>query len=394
MKGRYDSDLVVKNVVAAIRSIVGNGQVSLHEPSFNGREMLYLGACIDSTQVSSNGYFVEKIESELSDITGARHVIAVVNGTSALHLALLVSGVRPGDEVLMPSLTFVATANAVTYCGAIPHFVDSSEHTLGVDAVRLRDYLDTISIQESGKCINKFTKRVIRALVPMHTFGHLGEIAALVELCEEFHLVLVEDAAEALGSTFRGQHAGTFGLCGTLSFNGNKIITTGGGGAILTNDSSLAMRARHLSKTAKIAHSWEFDHDEIGYNYRMPNINAALGCAQLESLPEKIELKRRLYLLYQKAFESVPGVSVYKEPTDSLSNYWLQAIKLDDDCIELQQKILLQTNSLGIMTRPPWKPMHELAPFEASPRMDLRVASHLYRTLINLPSSPDLIVKS
>ena len=303
-----------ENIVDAIRGVVGTGSVPLHEPGFEGNEWLYLKECLDSTYVSSVGKFVDQFEFELAKFTGAKYAVSVVNGTAALHIALKLAGVQANDEVLIPALTFVATANAVVHCNATPHFVDSEESTLGIDGTKLREYLLGNTSQISGQCVNNKTGRVIRALVAMHTFGHPSNLDALLSIAHDFNITLLEDAAESLGSYFRGQHTGTFGLLGTLSFNGNKTITTGGGGAILTNNSDLARHAKHLTTTAKLSHAWEFRHDEVAYNYRMPNLNAALGCAQLEQLPSKLEAKRKLFKKYQRAFDNVQGVSLFAEP--------------------------------------------------------------------------------
>ena len=378
-------------VVGAIRDVVGPGQVALHEPSFEGNEWIYLKECLDSTFVSSVGKFVDRFEVELATYTGAKYAISVVNGTAALQIALKLAGVQESDEVLVPTLTFVATVNAVTYCNAIPHFVDSEEVTLGIDTLKLRDYLQRNTSQQSGKCINNFSGRVIRALVPMHTFGHPSDIDGLLSIANDFNIILVEDAAESLGSFYHGQHTGTFGLFGTLSVNGNKTITTGGGGAILTNDKALAHHAKHLTTTAKIPHAWEFRHDEIGYNYRMPNINAALGCAQLEKLSAKLASKRELFKRYQTAFAHVEGVSLFSEPENCQSNYWLQTLVLDRNMSENRDLILESTNNTGIMTRPVWEPINNLEPFKGFPSMDLSTAKSLSERIINIPSSPGLV---
>jgi aminotransferase in exopolysaccharide biosynthesis len=382
--------VLADQVVNAIRSVVGAGPVALHEPSFSGNEWLYLKECLDSTFVSSVGKFVDRFEVDLAKYTGAKHVIAVANGTAALHIALMLSGVRAGDEVLVPALTFVATANAVTYCNATPHFVDSELSTLGIDTSKLRQYLNSKTEQRSGVCFNRDTGRVIRALVPMHTFGHPADVDGLIEISRDFNITLVEDAAESLGSYYHGQHTGTFGLMGTLSFNGNKTITTGGGGAILTNDADLARHAKHLTTTAKISHAWEFRHSEIGYNYRLPNLNAALGCAQLEQLDAKVDSKRGLFLRYKKAFMNLSGVKIITEPEQCRSNYWLQTIILDSDEVGQRNAILNATNDAGFMTRPAWVLMNELAPFMTCPRMDLTGAHSLASRLINIPSSSNL----
>ncbi len=379
-----------ERIVAAIRSVAGAGPTALHEPSFAGNEWLYLKECLDSTFVSSVGKFVDRFESDLAQFTGARHAVAVVNGTAALHIALKLAGVQAGDEVLIPALTFVATANSVAYCGAIPHLIDSDERTLGVDPEKLRDYLDATTEQHGGHCINRITRRVVRAIVPMHTFGHPVAMEALQAVARDFNLPIVEDAAESLGSTYRGRHTGTFGRVGVLSFNGNKTITTGGGGALLTDDASLARHAKHLTTTAKIAHPWEYRHDEIGYNYRMPNLNAALGCAQLEQLPALLSAKRELFRAYQTAFTAVAGVRLMAEPEGCVSNYWLQTLVLDPAMANQRDAVLQATNSQGIMTRPVWLLMQELAPFRQCPRMDLASAQLLARRIINIPSSAGL----
>ncbi|AOX03990.1 aminotransferase DegT [Moorena producens PAL-8-15-08-1] len=383
---------IVNSIIKAIQGVVGHDPVPLHEPRFTGCEWDYLKECLDSTFVSSVGQFVDRFEGELAAYTGANHAVAVVNGTAALHVALRLAGVQPKDEVLIPALTFIATANAVAYCEAIPHLVDSEAHTLGVDPLALRDYLKTIAEISDGQCINRLTNRVIRVLVPMHTFGHPVDLDGLLAVAQDFHLTLIEDAAESLGSCYHGQHTGTFGRMGTLSFNGNKTITTGGGGAILTNDSELARQAKHLTTTAKVPHRWEYVHDQIGYNYRMPNLNAALGCAQLEQLPGFLMAKRCLFEQYQTAFKDVPGVQIITEPEGCQSNYWLQTLMLEESVASQRDEILAATNEAGLMTRPVWTLMHRLRPYQDCPRMNLPVAEGLERRLINLPSSAGLML--
>jgi perosamine synthetase len=378
-------------VVTAIRSVIGPGPAVLHEPSFNGNEWLYLGECLDSTFVSSVGKFVDRFEVDLANFTGAKHAVAVVNGTAALHIALKLAGVQAGDEVLIPALTFIATANAVTYCNATPHFVDSEAYTQGLNAAKLRDYLISHTEQRAGQRVNRATGRVIRAMVPMHTFGHPVDMDSLLAIAHDFNITLIEDAAESLGSYYHGQHTGTFGLLGTLSFNGNKTITTGGGGAILTNDTELARHAKHLTTTAKLPHAWEYRHDEIGYNYRLPNLNAALGCAQLEQLPTMLATKRELFACYQTAFAAVQGVKLMAEPAQCQSNFWLQTLLLDANHADQRDVVLKATNDAGFMTRPAWILMHELAPFKNCPSMDLAMARSLTQRLINIPSSSGLV---
>ena len=377
-------------VLERIRRVTGEGPVVLHEPSFAGNEWLYLKECLDSTYVSSVGKFVDRFEKNLASFTGVHRAIAVANGTAALHIALQLVGVGRDDEVLAPALSFVATANAVSYCGAVPHFVDSEESTLGVDPVALREYLADIGVVRDKVCYNRLTGRAIRALVPMHAFGHPVRIEAMLAVADEFSIPLIEDAAESLGSTVGGRHMGTFGRLGTLSFNGNKTITTGGGGAIITNDPVLANRAKHLTTTAKLPHRWEFLHDEVGYNYRMPNLNAALGCAQLEQLPDLLLAKRALFHRYAAAFAGLAGARLVIEPQGTVSNYWLQTLLLDPDYASERDHVLEATNDAECMTRPAWTLMHRLPAFHASPRMPLPVAEALSDRIVNIPSSAQL----
>ena len=380
----------VGRIVQAIRSVVGEGNAVLHEPRFAGNEWIYLKDCLDSTFVSSVGRYVDRFEADLAAFTGARHAVAVVNGTAALHVALQLAGVQAEDEVLMPALTFVATANAVAYCGATPHFVDSEERTLGLDPQALRDYLRATTELRDGNCVNLATGRVIRAIIPMHAFGHPVDIEGVLELARDFRLEVVEDATESLGSTVHGKHAGTFGRMGVLSFNGNKVITTGGGGAILTDDAELARHAKHLTTTAKLPHRWAYVHDEIGYNYRLPNINAALGCAQLEQLPGFVDAKRKLHERYLAAFAGIPQARILSEPEGCHSNYWLQTLLLDPPVADQRDALLQATNDAGLMTRPIWELMNKLPPYRACPSMPLPVAEALERRVINLPSSASL----
>jgi perosamine synthetase len=379
-----------QEIIRAIKSVVGENPAALHEPRFNGRELDYLKECIDSTYVSSVGKFVDRFEADLASFTGARRAIAVVNGTAALHVALRLSGVEAGDEVLLPALTFIASANAVIYCQATPHFIDSEYRSFGIDAVALREYLSSVTELRNGLCINRITGRVIRTIVPMHTFGHPVDIEALLAVAHDFHLQIVEDAAESLGSFISGRHTGTYGVMGTLSFNGNKTITTGGGGAILTNDLELAKRVKHITTTAKLPHRWNFVHDEVGYNYRLPNLNAALGCAQLEQLPDLLRRKRRLFQRYQAAFANVKGVCLVAEPANCRSNYWLQTLLIDETHADQRDAVLTATNDAGLMTRPVWTLMNTLPMFTNAPSAALPVANSLARRLINIPSSPVL----
>lgn len=379
-------------IVAAVRAVVQNAgkNIALHEPEFRGNEWAYVRECLDTGWVSSAGKFVDRFEAMLTDFTGAAHAVATVNGTAALHVCLQLVGVERGDEVLIPSLTFIATANAVSYRGATPHFVDSEERTLGVDATKLDTYLCDVAEVRSGHCVNRYTGATIRALVPMHTFGHPVDLDAILELCARWRIALVEDAAESLGSWYRGRHTGNFGRVAGLSFNGNKVVTTGGGGAILTNDPEIGKLAKHLTTTARVAHRWSFIHDQVGYNYRLPNLNAALGCAQIEQLPDFLARKRQLAERYIETFRDIVGVTVLREPDKCRSNYWLNVLLLNQaDQIALDA-ILTALNDIGLMARPVWTLMHRLPMYAACPRMDLSCAEMLEQRIVNLPSSPFL----
>jgi perosamine synthetase len=382
----------IKAIVEAIERVVGTVRrpIHLHEPFFAGREHLYVKECLDTGWVSSAGGFVERFEAELAKVCGIRSAVAIVNGTAALHMALYLAGVKAGDEVIVPTLTFVATANAVSHCGAIPHFVDSEERSLGLDPHKLRRHLDAVAQRDREGIINQRTGRVIRAVVPVHLFGHPADVITLQEVCTAFSLPVIEDATESLGSNYQGRSCGGFGIMGVLSFNGNKIITTGGGGALLTNDEALGKRAKHITTTARMPHKWGFMHDEIGWNYRMPNINAALGLAQLESLDEFVAAKRRLADRYTQAFSGVMGVRLVKEPAGTSSNFWLNTILLDDDSGATRDELLRVTHEIGLLTRPAWTLMHHLPMYAKCPRDDLSVSESIERRLVNLPSSAAL----
>lgn len=362
------------------------GFIPLHEPRFSGKEKEYLLDCIDSTFVSSVGAYVDRFEVMLAEYTGAKHAVVTVNGTAALHVALKLAGVQPGDEVITQPLTFIATANAISYCGAIPCFVDVDRDTLGLSPSALRDFLETQTEQDAttGRRINKETRRPITACVPMHTFGHPCRIDKIVAICAEYGIPVIEDAAESLGSTFKGKHTGTFGQMGVFSFNGNKTITCGGGGAIVANDEALAKRAKHITTTAKVPHRWEFVHDEIGFNYRMPNLNAALACAQLEQLDGFLANKRALAEAYKAHFPTL-GMSFVAEPEQARSNYWLNALILSGR--EERDAFLQTTNDAGVMTRPVWHLMNELEMFKHCPCGSLENSNWLEHRVVNIPSS-------
>lgn len=387
-----DHSTLSTSFLSSLRHVLGDAGTPcfLHEPEFIGNEWSYVKDCIDTGWVSSAGKYVDEFERKLAEFTGARHAVAVVNGTAGLHIALQVAGVKAGDEVLIPALSFVATANAVAHCGAIPHFVDSSQATLGLDAKALGVHLERVAELTANGCHNKETGRKITAIIPMHTFGHAVDLDGLIDVAKRFALPIIEDASESLGSTYHGRHSGTFGCMGVLSFNGNKIITTGGGGAILTNDADIARKLKHLTTTAKQPHRWEFVHDAVAYNYRLPNLNAALGCAQLERLPDFISRKRQLTQNYRKAFASIPGIHFVDEPEGCHSNFWLNAVRLNEPSMPLRDLLLTVAHDAGYHCRPVWTLLNKLPMYQDCPRADLSVAESLESSLINLPSSPKL----
>ncbi|NOV31076.1 LegC family aminotransferase [Methylomonas sp. ZR1] len=371
--------------IRLVREIYQTEQfIPLHEPRFAGNEKQYLLDVIDSTFVSSVGPYVTEFESKIAEYTGAKHAIATVNGTAALHVALLLAGVQPGEEVITQAVTFVATCNAIHYCGAEPVFVDVDAATLGLSPLALAEFLDRFGERRDDGVYNKTSGKRIAACLPMHTFGHPCNLAGLIRVCDDFGMPLVEDAAEALGSRLNGQHCGTFGKLGVLSFNGNKIITTGGGGMILTDNEELARRAKHLTTTAKLPHAWKFEHDQIGYNYRMPNLNAALGLAQLEQLPRFVELKRGLARRYLD-WAQISGAHFVEEPAGTDANYWLNALLLDD--ITQRDAFLEFSNARGVMTRPLWELMSDLPMYQHCQRDNLLQSRRLAERLVNVPSS-------
>lgn len=373
--------------IARIRQVTGSKTGGLHEPLFAGNEKKYLADCVDSGFVSSVGAFVTAFEESVRDFVGAQHAVAIVNGTAALHLALVAVGVRPGDEVIVPAMSFVATANAVSHAGATAHFVDVDEATWGIDPVALRAHLAEVGLMKDGRLHNKETGRPITALVPMHALGHPVAIALLISVAEEFGLVVVEDAAESLGSFVGDRHTGLFGRLGVFSFNGNKTITTGGGGVIVTDNEALAKKLKHLSTTARVPHPYEFDHDAVGYNYRMPNINAALGLAQMEQLPRLIAGQRDLFGRYSKAFAGSPFGEVRQELAGTKSNYWLQAISLIGGGKGKKDQLIKGCVDAGVSVRPLWKPLNKLTPYSSHPSASTPVTEGLYNRVICLPSS-------
>lgn len=375
-----------KDVVSFIHELYGTDEmVPLHVPTFRGNEKKYLEECIDSTFVSSVGKFVDKFEEMITDYTGTTKAVVCVNGTNALHMALMLVGVERGDEVITQALTFIATCNAISYIGAHPVFIDVDKDTMGLSPFALESWLKENAEVKGDSCFNKRTGRRIKACVPMHTFGHPVHLDELVEVCKRYHIDIVEDAAESLGSFYKGKHTGTFGKIGVISFNGNKTITTGGGGMLLFRDEELGKVAKHITTQAKVPHRWEFVHDQIGYNYRMPNINAALGCAQLEQIDNILENKRETAESYKKYFENNNVIKFFTEPLNCKSNYWLNAVILNDK--QSQQDFLQYTNDNGIMTRPIWGLMNRLPVFKDCQTDGLENTKWLADRVVNLPSS-------
>ncbi|GAB4284959.1 MAG: LegC family aminotransferase [Marinilabiliales bacterium] len=377
-----------QNIIDFIRKTFNKseGFIPLHEPRFNGNEKKYLNECIDSTFVSSVGKFVDKFEEMIADYTGAKYAVACVNGTAALHIALQLAGIKQGDEVITQPLTFIATANAITYTGAKPVFIDVDKETLGLSPEKLESWLEkhTKWDKSTHQLINLSTNRRIAACVPMHTFGHPVKIEEIKQICDEYGLTLIEDAAESLGSFYKNKHTGTYGLIGTLSFNGNKIITTGAGGMIITDNEKLAKLAKHMTTQAKVPHPWEFIHDMTGYNYRLPNINAALGCAQLEQLPGFIENKRKLAKKYSDFFKQT-SILFFNEPKDSFSNYWLNTLIFENKTE--RDLFLKETNDNKVMTRPAWQLMNNLEMYKDCQTGDLTNSEWLANRIVNIPSS-------
>jgi len=375
-----------KDIIQFIQTLYCTQEtIPLHAPVFMGNEKKYLEECIDSTFVSSVGKFVDRFEEMIAEYTGSLKTVVCVNGTNALHMALLLTGVEKDDEVITQSLTFIATCNAISYIGAHPVFIDVDKDTMGLSPFAVEAWLKEFAEIKDNTCYNKKTGRRIKACVPMHTFGHPVHLNELISVCEKYYLELVEDAAESIGSFYKGKHTGTFGRIGVLSFNGNKTITTGGGGMLLFNDEKLGAHAKHLTTQAKVPHRWEFIHDEIGYNYRMPNINAALGCAQMEYLDKMLANKRETAMKYETFFRTIEDITFFDEPENCQSNFWLNAILLKDR--EARDNFLRYSNDHGVMTRPIWQLMNQLPMFSDCQTDELTNTKWFEERVVNIPSS-------
>ena len=382
----------VKLIYNLIKKTIGNGSHKLHEPLFSSKEIKYTNETIKKNFVSSAGIYGEKFENEIKKLTKAKHAIAVINGTQGLYISMRALGIKKDQEILVPALTFVGTVNAISYTGAEPHFVDSNIKDFGIDCKKLEIYLKRISKIKNNKCINKKTGRVISGIMPVHIFGHACDIENILKLSLKFKLKIIEDAAEAVGSFYKKKHLGTFGDIGCFSFNGNKIITTGGGGAVVTNNNYLAKKIKHLANTAKVKHKWEYIHDDIGFNFKMPSLNAALGLAQIKKIDIFLKAKRKLFFKYSENFKKFDGASIFKEGENLKSNYWLQTLILEKKYKYLKNQLINYCYKKKIFLRPTWKLISNLKPYKKKQKMDLSGAKDIADRAINLPSSQGLLI--
>ena len=383
---------IINSIISSIKKVTRNKDASsLHEPTLSKLEIKYLNNCIKTNMLSTIGPYINIFENKIKKVTKSKHVIATINGTSALHIALLLIGLKKNDEVLIPSLNFIASTNATLYCGGIPHFVDVEEKTLGVDIRKLNDYLKKNTKQISNTCINKKTNRKIIAIIPTHLFGNPVNMKELIFVAKKFNLKVIEDAAEGVGSYFMKKHVGTFGNFGILSFNGNKSVTTGGGGVLLTNNTKLANEARHLISVSKVKNKYDLVHDKIGFNYKMTNLHAAIGCAQLDKIKKLLSKKRKLFKAYSKEFSKHRDLHLLKEPKNARSNYWLNTIIIKENKKFLRDNIIKSALKKSIGVRPVWKPLPELNFLKSYPRMNISQTKKLFNRIINIPSSSHLI---
>tara|TARA_Y100000590_G_scaffold49839_1_gene52602 strand:- start:1238 stop:2425 length:1188 start_codon:yes stop_codon:yes gene_type:complete len=381
----------ISNDIFIVISKIAKKSRELHEPIFFGNELKYIKKCLESTFISTMSPFVEKLEKKLCQYTGSKYAIALNSGTSALQLSIILSGINRNEEVLVPTLNYISSSNAILIANAIPHFVDIDKKTLGIDTKKLRKYLIKKTFKKNNMYINKKTKRPIRAIIPMHTFGHPSNMKEIMKIAKDFRLKVIEDAAEGIGSFYKKRHVGTFGDIGILSFNGNKTITTGGGGLLLTQNKRIASLAKHISLNSKIIKNWQISHDRIGYNYRMPGINAAIGCAQIEKIEKLVKAKRKLFKLYNNELKKIYGLKLFKESTDSRSNYWLQTIILDKANKSKRDNIIKFCNKFKYKVRPTWKLMHKIEYLSKFEKMNLSNAENLEKKIINIPSSPQIV---
>lgn len=380
-----------KQVINKLNLILKKKNKNLHEPELNRKDFVHISKCFKSGMISTAGNYVSKFENEIKKITKSKYVISVSNGTVGLFISLKASGVQDNDEVLVPAITFVASANAVAHCNAVPHFIDIEKDTLGIDVHKLEKYLFKNTYIKNNLCYNNKTKKRIRAIIAVHVFGHPCQIEKIVKVAKKFKLIVIEDAAEAMGSYFKKKHVGNFGLSGVLSFNGNKIVTCGGGGAIITNNFKLYKKIKHICTTAKIFHKWKYIHDDVGYNFRLPALNAALGYSQLLRLKYFINKKIKLYKIYNKEFTSLKGINIMDTPKNCKSNFWLQTMILSNITKKFKTKIISECHKQGIKVRPLWDIIPTLKMYKNCPKMNLDNSKNAYNSIINLPSSSSII---
>ena len=378
-------------ILSILKSVSKNKKTFLHEPYFTKSDLKNLTMCFKSGMISTAGKYTNLFEKQIKRITNCKYVISVTNGTVGLFLSLKILGIKKNDEVLVPAVTFVATANAVAHCDAIPHFVDIEKTNFGIDVKNLESYLKKNTIIKNHRCINKKTKRIIRAIIPVHVFGHPCDMEKIIKISKKYNLIILEDATEALGSFYKNKHVGNFGKIGVFSFNGNKIVTTGGGGAIVTNNKKLAKKIKHLSSTAKIKHKWRYIHDEIGYNYRLPAINSSIGYSQLINFKKNISLKNKIYEMYEKKFSKLSEVALVKSPKNCKSNYWLQTLYLKNGSDKLKNETIKECHKNKIYVRPLWDLLPSLKMYRNCPKMKLENSKIAYYSAINLPSSSNII---
>ena len=384
---------IINDIVKKISTLLNGKKTNLHDPYFSKYEIPFLKKCIDTGYVSTAGPMVSKFENKIKKFTKSKHAISIVNGTESVKIALICSGVKKDMEVFVPSLTFVGSVSPIVDIGAIPHFVDSDEDDFGVDINKFKKYLEDNTIFKNNKTFNKKTGKVIKAIIPVHVFGHPCRIDEIIKICKKKNIIVIEDSTESLGSFYKNKHLGTFGLTGCLSFNGNKIITSGAGGMIITNNTKIAKRARHLSTTAKVQHEYEYIHNDFGFNLRMTNISAALGLAQFKNLKKFIKIKRRIFLMYHNGFKYMKNVKIFKENKFSKSNYWLQTMILDNNIKSIKNELIEKLISKGIKVRPAWKLISTLKPYKKFPSMDLEGAKNIYSKIVNLPSGVNILLK-
>ena len=381
-----NNKILVNKIIKTISGVIKENSKELHEPSLPKKEFKHINKTLSKNNFML-GPYIQKFENKIKNLTKSKYVVLTNTGSSALHLSLRLIDVKKNDEILIPTLHYISSVNSTLYCGATPHFIDIDENSLGVDCIKLENYLKKISILRGKKCINKTSGKIIKAIIVLHVFGHSANLKHIQKICKKFKLIMIEDAAEAIGSYNKNQHLGTFGKIGILSFNGNKTISSAGGGAILTSDKKLAKKAKYLVSNAKIPHIWKYSYKEIGYNYRMPNINAAIGFLHMKYLKKILTEKRKLFHKYKKSFSKFNFIKILNEPNECKSNFWLQTLILGKNKGSLRYKLLKTGYDKKIKLRPAWELLHTLKHLRKYPRMNLDNAAKIHKRIINIPSS-------